>query len=74
MTVPEIVHQALEVKDRPYNLSAGEWLKQQCMASAMGAEIVLRLAPVVEGLQASLPLRPPVDSLQELPLGGGRVS
>lgn len=47
LTVPDVVHEAMERKGRLFDLSAGEWLKQKVLASAMGADVPLCLEPAV---------------------------
>jgi hypothetical protein len=52
MTLPDVVIAALEAKGAPMEIDgAGETLKQFVMASALGADIVLRLQPIVEELK-----------------------
>ncbi len=75
MTLPEIFVQAMDVKGAPFNLTGAEWLKQQVFASGMGAEIVLRLAPIVEDLQKRpAEQRQPASGEGMLPLGGSPSS
>lgn len=83
MTLPDVVIAALEAKGAPMEINgAGETLKQYVMASALGADIVLRLQPIIEDLKkgprsVTMEARP----LTELPLAtdvtvqaGGPVS
>ena len=71
LTVPDVVHEAMELKGRLFDLSAGEWLKQKVLASAMGADVPLHLESAMKELRcvASPPL---VLVPGELALGGGQ--
>lgn len=60
LTVPDVVHEAMELKGRLFDLSAGEWLKQKVLASAMGANVPLALEGAVKEVRCvtSPPLVP----------------
>jgi hypothetical protein len=63
MTLPDNVIAALVAKGKPLEIEgAGEFLKQFVMASAMGAEIPLRLAAAIENLQKTQTAGPAAET------------
>ncbi len=72
ITLPDVIIAAMTKKGKPFDLDAGDWLKQRLLMSAQGVEIPLLLGDLVAELQVTpAPTASPSDEPQ-LPLGGGR--
>lgn len=74
MTLPSVIYRALASKAALFGMKPQEWLKQQVLASAFGADIVLRLKPEVDAILAeSARTKPGAENAnpvaQELPFG-----
>lgn len=71
LTVPDVVHEAMELKGRLFGLSASEWLKQKVLASAMGADVPLHLEGAVKEVRGGAARPALVSEAGELVLGEG---
>jgi hypothetical protein len=63
ITVPDVVYAALAAKGKPFDLTAGEFLKGRLMMSVQGADVPLGLASYLTTAQEP-------EVVEQLVLGG----